>query len=126
MATQLQLAAISLNAYEPIGGNEILLNGWNELEALSRTSSSGFGASVFQGPDGEVVIAFRGTDSQPALNIDWVTGNAAALGIPSIQVIEAIKVVSNVMDAMPEGTTIRFTGRRLRCRRVGSRRPATS
>lgn len=112
MATQLQLAAFALNSYGPEGANEILINGWNELTTLSRTSSSGFGASVFQGPDGEIVIAFRGTDTEPLFNIDWATGNTAALGIYSVQVREAIETVSDVMAAHP-GATIRLTGHSL-------------
>lgn len=118
MVTQAQLAALAMNAYTPAQVNRIDEEqfGWNRVAWLSRDddySPTGFGATVFQGPDNEFVIAFRGTDVEPVLNIDWVTGNTAALGIYNDQVRLAMQVVSNVMDAMPDGATIRLTGHSL-------------
>jgi Ca2+-binding RTX toxin-like protein len=113
MATQVELAAFALSAYVPTQLNQIEVPGWSELIGLSRQPGAfGFGASVFQGPSNEIVIAFRGTDSEPALNVDWISGNTAALGFYNSQVRQAIEVVANVMDAHP-GATIRLTGHSL-------------
>lgn len=56
----------------------------------------GFGASVYRVPDNQIVIPFRGTDTKPMLNIDWVSGNVAALGRHGDQVRQAIEVVGKV------------------------------
>jgi hypothetical protein len=108
MATQIELASLAISAYVPADANELQIPGWDELTGLSRQPGAfGFGASVFQGPGNEIVIAFRGTDSEPALNVDWISGNTAALGFYNSQVRQAIEVVANVVDAHP-GAMIRL------------------
>src|SRR4051794_21790152 len=91
MLTQAQLAALALDAYAPAQPSLIDTEwfGWTELSERSRQGSKaslGFRASVFAGPAGpenEIVIAFRGTDTEPLANVDWITNSAAAFGIYS-------------------------------------------
>jgi len=118
MATDVQLAAFSINAYRPTDTNRIIVPAWTELASLSRPhTASGFGATVYQGPttpnDGsEVVIAFRGTDFDGGMRNDFIFGNTAYFGVYNSQIREAIEVISDVMDAFP-GARIKLTGHSL-------------
>lgn len=64
MASQDQLAAFALNAYAPTQANLVAVNGWQSL-ATEQGGADGFGASVFTGPDGEVVITNSSWMSSP-------------------------------------------------------------
>jgi pimeloyl-ACP methyl ester carboxylesterase len=75
--------------------------------------TTGFSSGAFEGPDGEIVISFTGTNDPPPFGLDWREGNyRAGLGYYSPQVRGAIEFMSDVMAAYP-GRQITLTGHSL-------------
>lgn len=108
MATDLEFAAFSYGSYNPSDLNEIVMAGWNVV--TTSNPISGFAASVYKNGN-EIVIAFRGTDTPVMQDFRWANVPAAA-GIYTPTVMEAIKLVADVMHANP-GAAISFTGHSL-------------
>lgn len=116
MATELELAAMAYMAYNPSDINNIPTGNWTaDATGLTRSSNTGFAATVYTNPAGEIVIAFRGTDDNPEslFSPDFENANIpAAMGTYSSQVLEAIKLVADAMAAHP-GVNISLTGHSL-------------
>uniref|UniRef100_UPI002C98C47E lipase family protein n=1 Tax=Povalibacter sp. TaxID=1962978 RepID=UPI002C98C47E len=114
MATSIELAVFSYNAYNPSLANEIGLTDWTTDPLSASNSGTGFAASVYKNGD-EVVIAFRGTNAQSLgqLVTDFYTGNIpAAFGWESRQVRDAIHLIADVMAQYPQAD-ITLTGHSL-------------
>src|SRR5688500_12270383 len=113
MVTDAQLAAFAMNAYTPSQENRVNVEGWEPL-TQRQGEPDGFGASAFINADGEVVVAFRGTDTEPLLNIDWLTGNTAALGKYNAQVERAIEFIADILaDPRVDISKVTLTGHSL-------------
>jgi len=115
MNSQLErlMAAMAINAYRPSEENTILLQaaGWTEVSELSRPNrGDGFDAVAFRSENGQIVIAFRGTDGGDLR--DWDDNIQIANGNQSKQVEHAIEMVVDVMIAYPDAD-IQFTGHSL-------------
>src|SRR5882724_3756014 len=107
----LERALLSLTTYAASDINNIPTGGWVVDTALtSNASITGFVGTVYR-KGSEVVISFRGTDGpSPA---DWTVGNIpAAAGAYSLQVMQSINLVADVMAAYP-AANITFTGHSL-------------
>jgi hypothetical protein len=116
MATSLENAIFAYDAYATSDENELpQLPGWTKNSELSQPGSDGFAASVYVNGTNEVVISFRGTDSDDLVPFiaDWWEGNIpAALGNYSAQVAQAIARVADV-EAQYPGASLSFTGHSL-------------
>jgi hypothetical protein len=74
MAHRDLLALFSLTVYDESDQNRINPPpGWVRNDLLSVvTDNIGFAADVFQGPNNEIVVAFRGTDDfKFSTDLDW-------------------------------------------------------
>jgi hypothetical protein len=116
MANDIENAVFAYSVYAASPNNQMPLPaGWTQNFVLSTTSPSGFAANVYAKGTGEVVIAFRGTDTDDVFPLlaDFLLGNIpAATGAISTQVQQAIQVVADTMQAYP-GAAISFTGHSL-------------
>ena len=84
--------------------------GWDEVRYIGNDQSSGFSAGVYQNGD-DIVIAYTGTNEGQLL--DWATTNfAAALSIPSAQVVDAMTLYLQTKQQYPNAN-ISFTGHSL-------------
>lgn len=69
--------------------------GWSEIARYPASGASddpitGFSATAYRRPDGQIVIAYCGTNVNPPLGNDWLLANApAATGRYSPQVEQA-------------------------------------
>lgn len=111
MADKLDYALLANRVYRRPEENKINLPAeWQELAWYDDHLISGYSAGVYQG-SGEIVISFTGTNE--AKLEDFALANLpAGVGIISTQVIQAMKLVMQVMSAHP-GATISFTGHSL-------------
>lgn len=90
MATELELAVMAYNVYEPSQRNELPTGEWvKDTTGLTRESSTGFAATIYTNPAGEIVIAFRGTDDNPE-----------SLFSPDFENAKTIKIRSATNDAI--------------------------
>jgi len=92
-------------------------DGWTVLtEAGTRYSQAdtptGFSATAYEGPGGEVVIAFAGTNESQFADYLFGNGPAASGKIVSPQILEALRFTADVMAARP-GAQLSFTGHSL-------------
>ena len=111
MADKLDYALLANRVYGRPDENRINLPAeWQELAWYKDHLISGYSAGVYQ-RNGEIVISFTGTNE--AKLEDFALANIpAGIGITSPQVIQAMTLVMQVMNAHP-GATISFTGHSL-------------
>jgi len=87
------------------------LPGWQRMEDINHPS--GLQATLFRGPHGEVVLAYRGSqlpqDGLAEAGKDWAA-NVAGSQLPSIQQTEAVRLGVELSDKYPN---IIFTGHSL-------------
>ncbi|MEO8298195.1 MAG: hypothetical protein ABI574_10370 [Burkholderiales bacterium] len=118
---------LSANAYFDVRDLELnrapLPEGWTNIPEFERTDSgtnsswsgTGFSARVYQGPNGQIVIAYSGTElgnSTAGLVKDFVSGNSLAVGGPGGQAFEAALLFEQVA-ARYGRDNITFTGHSL-------------
>lgn len=102
MANETDSALMSLYAYAASNDNSpVFSSDWTVLEDRT-TGTFGFAYAVFQGPGGEIVISYRGSDDGE----DWLT-NA---GVTIEQEIQAAKVAARYIN---QGGNVSFTGHSL-------------
>jgi hypothetical protein len=66
MASSLELGVLTYSAYTALDTNKIPTGDWVEQNSLSRSLPGGFAAKVYKNSlTNEVVVAFRGTDTDP-------------------------------------------------------------
>jgi Ca2+-binding RTX toxin-like protein len=97
--------------------------GWTEIATYPGSGPSddpvtGFSAVAYRGPDGDIVIAYAGTNVDSVLDNDWLKANApAALGLYSQQVTQAAEFYWQVLSRPDVGIAnkgwITFTGHSL-------------
>lgn len=120
-------ALLAAGSYDDI--RTLLLNrapippDWTELTAYAVNgsganatyTSSGFSAKVYQGPGGEIVISYAGTEFNPGssgMTMDFVAGNLPlAAGFFSPQALAAAELYQRVKADL--GNNITFTGHSL-------------
>ena len=112
-------ARLSINNRAPIPHT------WTRLDrfersgsgALAEWSGDGFSAAVFQGPLGQIVISFAGTEFRPTdagLTADFLSGNVPlAVGGPGSQAFAAAKLYLEVQHEFGANANITFTGHSL-------------
>src|SRR3569623_263078 len=111
MATLNEYAQFSSIVYAKTQENELSIpTGWVEERPWQSDTLSGFSAGAYK-KGSEIVISFTGTNG--ALEGDFVWANIpAGAGLPSAQVLSAIKFYLDVRDANP-GATSSLTGHSL-------------
>ena len=99
MPSAIEYGQLSGRVYRRQDANRTLLPvGWTDVELLP-DRPSGFSAGVFRNGN-EIVIAYTGTNEKAVA--DYGAGNIpAGLGLPSVQVIEAMKLYLNVKRDNP-------------------------
>ena len=106
MANTQESAVLSLYVYRadvPDGFNKPLLpSGWVSL--AEATGTSGFAYAVFQGPGGEVVISYRGTDAF------WSGDMLTNIGATAAQEKQAAAIAAYYIN---QGLNVTFTGHSL-------------
>jgi pimeloyl-ACP methyl ester carboxylesterase len=109
MADLLTYALLSGRVYPSTRENRIALpttSDWKEVQPPQNHFITGFAAGVYKKvttdettneTTTEVVIAFAGTDE--LMLQDYLAGNIpAGLGLPAAQVVQAVRLVSSVME----------------------------
>lgn len=110
MATLNEYVQFSAIVYAKADENELpLTTGWQQL-TWRVDMPSGFSAGAYK-KGNEIVISYTGTNGALASDFVWANIPAGA-GLPSAQVLSAIKFYLDVRDANP-GATISFTGHSL-------------
>lgn len=111
MADKLDYALLANRVYRRPDENKIDLPAeWKELAWFDDDAITGYSSGVYQ-RNGEIVISFTGTNE--AKLVDFAFANIpAGGGIASPQVVQAMKLVMQVMAAHP-GAPISFTGHSL-------------
>ena len=102
MANEKELSVLSLYVYKADSRNTALLpTGW--VEIAPRTQGNfGFAYAVFQGPGGEIVISYRGSDD----GVDWLTNG----GLSISQERQAAQIAAQYIN---QGLNVTFTGHSL-------------
>ena len=106
MATKEELAVLSLYVYKADDqqiNSPNLPTGWFELKPRTE-GINGFAYAVFQGPGGEIVISYRGTDSF------WSGDMLTNLGLIASQEKQAAAVAAQYIN---QGLNVTFTGHSL-------------
>jgi hypothetical protein len=116
MADRNTYALLSARVYDASTDvNKIFVpTGWTELPELVDNGLSGLYARAYRNDaTGEIVIAFRGTDttlSEGTLQ-DWETNISLGLGIPDGQVVQAMEFYESIKATY--GSNVSFTGHSL-------------
>lgn len=103
MATEVELALMAYGVYGLSDKNKIDLGSW-AVHAPSLAQTDGF-AGAWYTDGNEVVVAFRGTDTDENSNFlaDFLSGNIpAAGGEYSTQVWQAIALVAEAISELPK------------------------
>lgn len=95
-------------AYDREYGRPHGMEGWGRLRKVD--GRDGFAASVFEGPEGEVVVAYRGTE--PADLRDWGVDILNGFNLPTSQGAQAIELAREVIANHPD-RDVQFTGHSL-------------
>ena len=104
MANEKELSVLSLYVYEADPRNTPLLpTGWFEITPRT-AGTSGFAYAVFQGPGGEVVISYRGTDNF------WSGDMLTNIGATAAQEKQAAAIAAHYIN---QGLNVTFTGHSL-------------
>jgi len=92
-------------------------SGWQGIGSPTINAATGFIAQAYQGPSGEIVIAYGGTTYEDGFPwADWTEGNipgASGLVNAAPQVIDAARFYLDVARSNPDATKITFTGHSL-------------
>jgi len=107
MAATQDYAFLSLYVYDVEERNinrPLLPSGWTLAEPLHRDDLLGFSYGVFQGPCGEIVLAYTGTNEYV---LDWTSNLIAGAGIvPAPQLVAAAKAYLDVKAAYGPNITL--------------------
>ena len=103
MATEKDAAVLSLYVYKASLENTPVLSNWTRIE--DRTAGTfGFAYAVFQGPGGEIVISYRGTDNF------WSGDMLTNIGAIAAQEKQAAAIAAHYINL---GLNVTFTGHSL-------------
>ncbi|MFZ5774963.1 MAG: lipase family protein [Thermodesulfobacteriota bacterium] len=110
MTTELEYMQLATRVYAASRLNEIdTPQGWSQVD-WRPDGFTGFSAGIYTNDqDGEVVIAYTGTNDGIADPLNWTAG----MGIPAPQIFEAMTYYLNYRKEHPEATNITFTGHSL-------------
>ena len=108
----MQLAQISQDVYN-LGGSNV--PGWTKLSDTELQQaginpqslddpSTGFRAGVYKNDQGQVVVAFAGTD--PKSGKDWLADGTQAAGLPTAQYDEAVALATQAKNAFGDNMVI--------------------
>lgn len=84
------------------------LDGWDEVRVVEGTD--GFAASVLEGPDGQVVVAYRGTEMTHL--DDWGTDVVNGVNLSTAQGEQALDLAQEAIDTYG-AENVQFTGHSL-------------